>query len=121
MLFRLFTYQKVPFVENLDASDYLQDEDIGFKKPKKKKRGNRRVPEPGGLDVGQNGDAMQIDDIPTSSANLETNFVDDDELQAALARSRKAKMRKIPKVTPEEIASRSEPFPSSRFWYLFPA
>jgi U4/U6.U5 tri-snRNP-associated protein 1 len=39
--------------------------------------------------------------------DLDTNFVDDDELQAALASSRRAKI-KTKKVSPEEIARRSE-------------
>ncbi len=48
--------------------------------------------------------------------DLNANFVDDDELQAALARSRQAKLRKTKKVSPEELAKRSEnlfPFPRS--------
>lgn len=99
----------MPIIENIDASDYIQEGDIGFKKPKKKKRANRRVVESEDPAGNQDNDAMQIDDASTApSANLDTNFVDDDELQAALARSRKAKMRKMPKLTPEEIARRSK-------------
>lgn len=81
----------------------MQEGDVGFKKPKKKKRANRRVVESEISESKDDPDAMQIDNAP----NMDSNFVDDDELQAALARSRKAKMRKIPKLTPEEIARRS--------------
>lgn len=56
----------------------------------------------------QDDDQMQVDEISAPLKSLDTNFVDDDELQAALARSRKAKMKKMPKLTPEEIARRSK-------------
>jgi hypothetical protein len=40
--------------------------------------------------------------------NLDTkNFIDDEELQAALARSRQAKLFKAMKMSPEELAKRS--------------
>jgi U4/U6.U5 tri-snRNP-associated protein 1 len=49
---------------------------------------------------------MEIDEKPIAprARDLDTNFVDDDELQAALARSRRAKIHKQKKVSPEEIA-----------------
>jgi U4/U6.U5 tri-snRNP-associated protein 1 len=49
---------------------------------------------------------MEIDEKPIvpRARDLDTNFVDDDELQAALARSRRAKIHKQKKVSPEEIA-----------------
>lgn len=40
--------------------------------------------------------------------NLDANFVDDDDLQAALARSRKAKLHKARKLSPEELAKKSK-------------
>lgn len=43
--------------------------------------------------------------------DLDANFVDDDELQAALARTRKAKLRKHVKVTPEDLAKKGMAFP----------
>lgn len=53
---------------------------------------------------------MDVDEKPTTfvrrERNLDVNFVDDDELQAALARSRRSKARKINKLSPEEIAQR---------------
>jgi U4/U6.U5 tri-snRNP-associated protein 1 len=40
--------------------------------------------------------------------NLDANFVDDDDLQAALSRSRKAKLHKARKLSPEELAKKSK-------------
>jgi U4/U6.U5 tri-snRNP-associated protein 1 len=40
--------------------------------------------------------------------DLDANFVDDDELQAALARSRKTKLHKAWKLSPEELAKKSK-------------
>jgi U4/U6.U5 tri-snRNP-associated protein 1 len=102
------------FIENVETSDYLQEGDVGFKKPKKKKkRANQRVVESEitapDQPMKQEDDQMQVDDAPSAPLkNLDTNFVDDDELQAALIRSRRAKMKKMPKLTPEEIAQRSK-------------
>ena len=50
---------------------------------------------------------MDIDVKPTRTRtrDLDMNFIDDDELQASLARARRAKMMKKPKVlTQEEVA-----------------
>lgn len=49
---------------------------------------------------------MEVDDKPIAPRvrDLDANFVDDDELQAALARSRRAKIHKPKKLLPEEIA-----------------
>jgi len=54
---------------------------------------------------------MEIDEKPVVPRvrDLNVNFVDDDELQAALASSRRAKI-KTKKITPEEIAKRSRFF-----------
>jgi len=51
---------------------------------------------------------MEIDVKPVLPRvrDLDVNFVDDDELQAALASSRRAKV-KAKKISPEEIARRS--------------
>lgn len=56
------------------------------------------------------GDQMQVDEksIIPRQRDLDANFVDDDELQAALARSRRAKLQKRKKVSPEELAQRSK-------------
>lgn len=58
-----------------------------------------------------NEDNMEVDDKPIvpieRERNLNMNFVDDDELQAALARSRRAKLHKTKKMTPEQLAQKS--------------
>jgi U4/U6.U5 tri-snRNP-associated protein 1 len=71
----------------------------------KKKRPSRRNP------VADNEDQMQVDEntIIPRQRDLDANFVDDYELQAALARSRKAKLHqgKAKKLSPEELAKKS--------------
>ncbi|CDO73714.1 hypothetical protein BN946_scf185015.g42 [Trametes cinnabarina] len=104
------TLLSIDYAKNIEMTDYIQPGDVGFKKPKtKKKRPNRRVnaeevdiPPPNEAEQ----DQMQVDEKPIvpRQRNLDVNFVDDDELQAALARSRRAKLQKPKKVSPEEIA-----------------
>ncbi|TFK28118.1 SART-1 protein [Coprinopsis marcescibilis] len=92
----------IDYAKNLETADYVKEGDVGFKKPKtKKKRPSRRA----ALEADE--DTMDVDakQVPISR-DLEANFVDDDDLQAALARSRKAKLRKSNKLTPEELAKR---------------
>jgi U4/U6.U5 tri-snRNP-associated protein 1 len=51
-------------------------------------------------------DAIGMDiDVKPELPNLDTNFVDDDDLQTVLARSRRRKVRKM-KTSPEEIATK---------------
>jgi U4/U6.U5 tri-snRNP-associated protein 1 len=73
----------------------------------KKKRQTRRAAEDS--DIIPVGDQMEIDVQPVVPRvrNLDANFVDDDELQAALASARRAKI-KTKKISPEEIAQRSQ-------------
>lgn len=102
-----FTSTNPTPIENQEISDYLQEGDIGFKKPKKKKRhATRKVEESDITPDTDLKDEMDVDQPAAPSRNLNTNFVDDDELQAALARSRKAKMKKVLKISPEDIARR---------------
>ena len=56
---------------------------------------------------------MQVDSTPVvpQHRDLNANFVDDDELQAALARSRRAKIHSTKKLSPEEVAKRSKVMP----------
>lgn len=54
---------------------------------------------------------MDVDEqkpIVPKPRDLDSNFVDDDDLQAALARSRRAKLQKPKKLKPEEIAQKRE-------------
>lgn len=108
-------------------TDYLKEGDVGFKKPKvcralstdtmqiaeirfqtKKKRSTRKQAELS--DIIADGDQTQVDEKPIvrRERNLDDNFVDDDELQAALARSRRAKLQKRKKLSPEELAKKSK-------------
>jgi U4/U6.U5 tri-snRNP-associated protein 1 len=52
---------------------------------------------------------MDVDQKPIVPRvkDLDTNFIDDDDLQAALTRSRRAKLHKAKKQTPEELARKS--------------
>ncbi|EMD31320.1 hypothetical protein CERSUDRAFT_119882 [Gelatoporia subvermispora B] len=97
----------IDYAKNIESSDYLKEGDVGFKKPKtKKKRSTRRMAEDSDIPVKAEDDQMQVDEKPIvpRQRNLDTNFVDDDELQAALARSRRAKLQKAKKLSPEDIA-----------------
>lgn len=70
----------------------------------KKKRPSRRAP----AESEHPDEAMDVDQrIVPLVRDLDANFVDDDELQAALARSRQAKLRKTKKLSPEDLARKS--------------
>lgn len=94
----------------MEITDYLQEGDAGFKKPKtKKKRPSRRVAEDSGIEPVKDENGMDVDQkvIAPRVRNLDVNFVDDEELQASLARARRAKtMRKPKALTQEEIAKK---------------
>ncbi|KAL9939055.1 hypothetical protein V8E36_001868 [Tilletia maclaganii] len=112
------------YSKNVEVSDYLQEGDVGFKKTKgnKKKRSATRVKVdlddddasghagPSAPKTEDNGD-VAMDDNPAPITRrprvVETdNFVDDDELQASLAKARRAKAKKtLTKLTPEQIAA----------------
>jgi U4/U6.U5 tri-snRNP-associated protein 1 len=76
----------------------------------RKKRQTRKLAEDS--DIIPVGNQMEIDVKPVVPRvrDLDVNFVDDDELQAALASSRRAKV-KAKKISPEEIARRSQFYP----------
>ncbi|KAL6307460.1 SART-1 protein [Sparassis latifolia] len=99
----------IDYAKNIESVDYVKEGDVGFKKLKtKKKRPSRRVVEESDIGPVNGDDHMQVDEkqIVPRPRNLDTNFVDDDELQAALARSRRAKLQKTKKLSPEEVARR---------------
>ncbi|KAH9850365.1 SART-1 protein [Lenzites betulinus] len=102
------TLLSIDYTKNIESADYLQPGDVGFKKPKtKKKRSTRRAAaEESDIPPVNGEEQMQVDEKPIvpRQRNLDANFVDDDELQAALARSRRAKLQRPKKVSPEEIA-----------------
>lgn len=99
----------ISIVENMEIADYLQEGDIGFKKPKaKKKRPSRRIAGDSGIEEIKPENDMDVD-VPAPAPrvrNLDDNFIDDDELQASLARARRAKLKKPKVPTQEEIAKR---------------
>ncbi|GAC94640.1 hypothetical protein PHSY_002213 [Pseudozyma hubeiensis SY62] len=114
------------YEKNQEVSDYLQEGDVGFKKPKIKKRkkaakvkisfdDDDETAEPGSSAATATATASKPDDLPdvdmqdanasTRSRQQTDNFVDDDELQASLAKSRRMKAKRtFNKMTPEMIA-----------------
>ena len=79
---------------------------------KKKRHNNKRVIESSVDDAPTTADGdekMQVDEKPIipKARDLDVNFVDDDDLQAVLARSRRANLRKPKKLSPEEVAKKS--------------
>lgn len=101
------------YTKDFEGSDYLKEGDAGFKKPKKKKtkRSARRAEAD---EEGAGGEGMEVDE-PTFERRVQEdapqNLVDDDDLQAALARSRRANARKKPKVKADDLVAQSEHIP----------
>ncbi|GAC77222.1 U4/U6.U5 snRNP associated protein [Moesziomyces antarcticus T-34] len=113
------------YAKNQEVSDYLQEGDVGFKKPKAKKRKKAAKVKisfddddddtPRGAastsaaaEAGATPDVEMQESKPVARAarrQQTDNFVDDDELQASLAKSRRLKAKKtFKKMTPEMIA-----------------
>ncbi|GAA5916417.1 hypothetical protein JCM8208_000912 [Rhodotorula glutinis] len=75
-------------------TDYLQEGEPGFKKPKKKKKRSMRTTTMGDDDE-NSAQAMGVDGAPAAPRQIErvsldeSNLIDDDDLQAALARQRR--------------------------------
>ena len=96
------------FAKDFEVSDYMKEGDAGFKQRKKKKakRSTRRA------DAEEDGEGMDVDAAPTFTRRVvdegPQNLVDDDDLQASLARSRRENARKRPKVKAEDLAAQSE-------------
>lgn len=108
------------YTKEFEVSDYAKEGEAGFKKPKvchppfpydvllihhrqkkKAKRSTRRAE--------AEEDTMEVDSEPTFTRRVVTggpdNLVDDDDLQAALSRARRANAKKKPKVKPEDVAA----------------
>jgi U4/U6.U5 tri-snRNP-associated protein 1 len=87
------------YAKDFETSDYAREGDAGFKKMKKKKAKRSTRHEEDG-------------DEPTFDRRVQEdgpqNLVDDDDLQAALARSRRANAKKKPKVKAEDVAAQSK-------------
>ncbi|OWZ35804.1 U4/U6.U5 tri-snRNP-associated protein 1 [Cryptococcus neoformans Tu259-1] len=91
------------YTKEFEVSDYAKEGEAGFKKPKKKKakRSTRRTE--------AEEDTMEVDGESTFTRRVVTdgpdNLVDDEDLQAALSRARRANAKKKPKIKPEDVAA----------------
>ncbi|KAF9917539.1 hypothetical protein BX616_000698 [Lobosporangium transversale] len=95
------TYNKT-----LQAQDYYTKEEaeVTFKKSKKKKKSRSRKPDSWEEDGNQEESAMEVE-RPEPTDISELNFVDDEDLQASLAKARRLATKKAVKtLTPEQIA-----------------
>lgn len=104
-------YEKMQEVKDY----YTQEEaELKFKKPKKKKKMRRKAAEPQEeeqpVENGQPNETMAVDEpaaAPAKKTFDDENFVDDDDLQQALARTRRIAIKKkqpANRMTPEDIA-----------------
>ncbi|KAF7330588.1 U4/U6.U5 tri-snRNP-associated protein 1 [Mycena venus] len=93
--------------ETFATSDYLQEGDVGFKKPKvdQEEALFKASTRSRSRSLMTKWTSTKKPIVPLAR-DLDANFVDDDDLQAALARSRKAKLRKATKLSPEELAKK---------------
>lgn len=107
-------------LKEVPTSDYVDASEVTIKKPKKKKQKFRRLkaadeddifPEQQQAnDIETNGDSMEvdagngIDHLELSKPkNTNISFVDDDDLQASLAKQRREALKKRKKLKPEDI------------------
>lgn len=91
-------------------SDYMDISEIKIRKPRKPKKSRQKTldeeifPETSAT----NGDAMDIDGVPTTTRpkprNVDNSFVDDEDLQQSLAASRRAAFKKQKRMKPEDLA-----------------
>ncbi|KAI5474288.1 u4 tri-SnRNP-associated protein 1 [Pseudohyphozyma bogoriensis] len=91
------------------TTDYLNEDDVGFKKPKKKKKRSTRV-----TGTGEDEDEMQVDGAPQAITRVnldDTNLIDDDDLAASLARARREQSKK--KVAEMKKLAAAAPPPSA--------
>ncbi|KAF8071950.1 SART-1 family-domain-containing protein [Lyophyllum atratum] len=95
----------IDYAKNLESADYYKEGDVGFKKPKASGSSSASFRL---LIDAEFDEEMDVDQKPIVPRvrDLDTNFIDDDDLQAALARSRRAKLHKAKKLTPEQLAQR---------------
>ncbi|KAI9284451.1 SART-1 protein [Umbelopsis sp. AD052] len=114
--------QDLSYEKMQEVKDYYTHEEaaLTFKKPKKKKKVRRRVAQDDedsveigtpAANVQQDNSDMAVDEpaaaAPVKKSFDEENFVDDDDLQQALARTRRIankKKQQIQRFTPEDIA-----------------
>jgi U4/U6.U5 tri-snRNP-associated protein 1 len=83
-----------------------------------KKKAKRSARKAGGEE--DEADGMEVDAVPTFARRIAgdgpENLVDDDDLQAALSRARRAAAKTNPKKRPEDWAEQSEPFSPYSSW-----
>ena len=103
-------------LKELPISDYQDASEVKIKKPKKKKAKSTRQKQLDDDDVfqattenaiGTNGDAMDVDlDIkaPAPKRQKNSSFIDDEDLQASLAKQRREALKKRKKMRPEDLA-----------------
>ncbi|KAJ9089750.1 hypothetical protein DSO57_1009501 [Entomophthora muscae] len=86
--------------ENLrEVKDYYTKEEaeVVFKKPKNKKKKLRRK------EGTENPEEHSLPIVPKSQPQLETNFVDDDDLQLVLAKARRVATKRAPNLSEERF------------------
>ncbi|UZJ52963.1 hypothetical protein CBS101457_002283 [Exobasidium rhododendri] len=113
------TLLDLDYTKNVEVSDYLQEGDVGFKKPKtkKKKRAPARVrleedeeapslPQSAPIDEEMAEASTSVNVVaPRRQTQQKEAFIDDDDLALSLAKSRREKAKKsYKKMTPEMIA-----------------
>ncbi|KAL0094304.1 SART-1 protein [Phycomyces blakesleeanus] len=104
--------QTLAYEKTQEIKDYYTQEEVNltFKKPKKKKKKTRRRvqedDEP--IEIQTTEEQMEVKEKEEPRNISESNFVDDDDLQEALSRARRAankqRQKTTKKMTPEEIA-----------------
>ena len=102
-------------LNDLPATDYQEASEVKIKKPKKKKDKSMRrkaidddsiFPDAETNGRATNGDSMDVDALDSTqppSTKETTSFVDDDDLQSALAKQRRQALKQRKKFKPEEI------------------
>ncbi|KAL8742334.1 MAG: hypothetical protein Q9190_005170 [Brigantiaea leucoxantha] len=106
-------------LQDSPISDYKEEQELKVRKPKKKKAKSTRQKAadeddifPAEISKGAepNGEAMEVDEHVDSKDALPKSwgdgksFVDDDDLQASLARQRKATLKQRKRIRPEDLA-----------------
>jgi U4/U6.U5 tri-snRNP-associated protein 1 len=100
-------------LKELPTSDYQEPSEVKIKKPKKKKAKSIRQKQfdddivlPSNNNE-PNGDSMDIDSGPAkpSRRSKDVSFVDDEDLQASLAKQRREALKQRKKMKPEDLAT----------------
>jgi U4/U6.U5 tri-snRNP-associated protein 1 len=101
-------------LKDVVTSDYQEPKEISFKKPKKSKKKSTRqkvfddddiLPVSSKSDEAQQGDTMDVATGAAAPPRPTESFIDDDDLQASLARTRKEALKKRKKLSAKDIAA----------------